>query len=347
METTLTIWIKTQLSRYPHIQSPEALSLERLTGDAGFRQYYELNTQPRLLAVTAPETPGNSERAIYFSRLAGVLRQQGIPVPQVLACDEAQNFLLLEHFGRQDFLDVLNLETADLLYGEALVVLLRLQQMPSTAIDLPPYDQALLRTEMNLFVDWFVGDLLDYSLTPDEHDVIDRAFVFLETLALEQPQVAVHRDYHSRNLMYREGEAPGVIDFQDAVRGPITYDLVSLLRDCYIQWPQAKVQQWALSYLSLSIDAGVITAVSETQWLRWFDAMGLQRHIKVLGIFARLHLRDGKARYLNDLPLVWYYTLSVAQQIDALQDFTRWCQQRLLPLVEKQNWYRSPKLVES
>ena len=339
METALTTWIQAQLEQYSHIQCSDSLSLERLCGDAGFRQYYQLNTQPRLLAVAAPKTSGNSESASYFAQLASVLRVQGIHVPQVLAYNQQQNFLLLEHFGHQDFLSVLNQDSADLLYGEALIVLLRLQQISADDVQLSNYHQSLLRQEMDLFVEWFVGRLLNYSLTQEERALIEKTFEFLELQALDQPQVLVHRDFHSRNLMYRQGEAPGVIDFQDAVWGPVTYDVVSLLRDCYIQWPEQKVKQWAISYGNLAVASGVIPAVSEEQWIRWFDTMGLQRHIKVLGIFARLSLRDNKSRYLDDLPLVWHYTLSVAQRYQKTQAFSHWCEQHLLPIVKQQSWF--------
>lgn len=141
--------------------------------------------------------------------------------------------------------------------------------------------------------------------------------------------------------MYREGESPGIIDFQDAVWGPVTYDLVSLLKDCYICWEPERVRRWAITYGNLAIEMGVISAVKESQWLRWFDLMGLQRHIKVLGIFARLWLRDGKAGYLKDLPLVWHYTMEVAQSYPEMKDFYEWNQQVLLPMVKQQDWYQS------
>ncbi|MEO0442497.1 MAG: phosphotransferase [Pseudomonadota bacterium] len=346
MDTALKIWIQAQLESCSSIQSPPSLLLEPLCGDAGFRQYFQLNTQPRLIAVSAPATEGNSESAAYFAQLAAVLRQQGIPVPQVLACDAQQNFLLLEHLGNQDFLAMLNPDSADLLYGEALTCLLRLQQILPEHIQLPTYDRSLLRTEMNLFAEWFVAGLLNYSPSNSEQGMIDRAFRFLEEQALEQPKVVVHRDFHSRNLMYREGKAPGIIDFQDAVWGPVTYDLVSLLRDCYIQWPQEKVYQWAIGYGNLLLNSGVIAPVSEAQWLRWFDTMGLQRHIKVLGIFSRLQLRDAKPRYLDDLSLTWHYTLSVAKCYREMHSFVQWCEDCLLPIIEKQDWYRPLENME-
>src|SRR5690606_11962641 len=192
----------------------------------------------------------------------------------------------------------------------------RMQRSPPEELGLPVYDRHRLRAEMDLFSEWFAPRLLGYEPTVADLHMLDRWFTQLENSALEQPKVFVHRDYHSRNLVYRTGGPPGVIDFQDAVTGPITYDLVSLLRDCYIRWPEARVRRWAMSYANIAMQCGVLPLVSEERFLRWFDWMGLQRHIKVLGIFARLSLRDHKHGYLNDLPLVICYTLEVAKRYE-------------------------------
>jgi len=180
---------------------------------------------------------------------------------------------------------------------------------------------------------------LKYDLSGEEQQLIDNTFQFLTEQALAQPQVLVHRDYHSRNLMVREGEAPGVIDFQDALWGPVTYDLVSLLRDCYIRWSPEKVQQWVLGYGNMAYELGIIPATSGEQFMQWFDTIGLQRHIKVLGIFARLSLRDGKHSYLDDLPLVMRYTLEVAAEYQETQAFAQWFEDKLLPIIQSQSWY--------
>ena len=219
------------------------------------------------------------------------------------------------------------------------MVLLRLQQATDIPTELPQYDQAMLRRELEIFSEWFVVRLLGYSLSQAEQALLQRVFTQLETTALEQPQLLVHRDYHSRNLLLCDSGQIGVIDFQGAVRGPFAYDLVSLLRDCYIRWPQEDVKRWALSYGNMAMDVGVIPAVDEATYLRWFDWVGLQRHIKVLGIFARLHLRDGKHHYLADLPLVLRYTLDVARNYPQLDEFVAWFEQQLLPLIEQQPWY--------
>jgi aminoglycoside/choline kinase family phosphotransferase len=333
-------WIESEISQHENIHFDSPLSIQLLKGDAGFRQYYRLNTHPSLLAVSAPHTEGHSESAKYFADMSSKLIQQGVPAPQVIAMDEEKNFLLLEDFGCESMLDKLNDDSVDLLYGEVLMLLLRMQQIPQSEFNLPKYDETVLHEEMQLFKDWFVEKLLDYQLSSNEHELIDQLFAFLIEQAQQQPKVFVHRDYHSRNLMYREGESPGVIDYQDALWGPITYDLVSLLRDCYISWPEEKVNRWLMSYGNMAIDTGLMPLVSEAQWQKWFDTMGLQRHIKVLGIFARLNLRDEKSSYLNDLPLVWHYVMSIAQKYKEAQAFYHWSHTTLLPLVKQQSWYQ-------
>lgn len=344
-QVKLEQWVSDVLTKHASISVPEEVALVPLAGDAGFRRYFEVNVQPRLLAVLATQCKGNSESAAYFSQLAAVLRDNGVPTPNIIACDAAQNYLLIEHFGDSVFLDELNADSVDMLYAEALMVLLRLQQVPRSALsglDIGDYDAGSLRTEMQLFRDWFVQQLLGHGLSDTENQMIDDAFAFLIAQAQAQPQVLVHRDYHSRNLIYRAGEAPGVIDFQDAVWGPVTYDAVSLLRDCYIRWSPQQVERWALSYGNLLAELELIPPISHQQFLQWFDTMGLQRHIKVLGIFARLALRDNKPSYLHDLPLVLRYTLELAARYEQTQALAQWIEEILLPLAQQQPWYVSP-----
>ena len=341
----LQAWIVEQLKLHENIKVDQPVSLTVLNGDAGFRQYFRVNTRPSLLAVSAPVDSGKSEDACYFAKLSDILRKEGVPTPQIIACDNAQIFLLVEDFGDESFLSMLDADSVDLLYSEASMVLLRMQQIQpetliSAGIDLPPYSQELLRDELEIFTEWFVEVMLGKVLSNSERKLLDDAFSFLESQAQAQPQVLVHRDYHSRNIIYREGEAPGVIDFQDAVWGPITYDLVSLLRDCYVEWPAAQVQRWLRSYGNLAIELGLMDAIDEDKWQRWFDTMGLQRHIKVLGVFARLALRDNKSAYLKDLALTWRYVISIAKKYPQMQPFVIWCESDLLPLVEQQSWYR-------
>jgi len=327
-------------------QAPE---WQPLPGDAGFRRYFRLASEPPLLAVFSPPQTEPNE---VFLKLTRHLRHHGVLTPAVAAVDLERGFFLLEDLGHTLLLQELRAEGADGiagiaiaegLYAEVLHCLLRLQQCPVEGLDLPPYNRDRLRVEMNLFCEWFVPRLLGYQPNAGELRMLDRWFSQLEDSALEQPQVLVHRDFHSRNLIYRADGPPGVIDFQDAVVGPVTYDLVSLLRDCYIRWPQEQVKRWALSYAEVAQQAGVLPQVEESQFLRWFDWMGLQRHIKVLGIFARLSLRDQKHGYLNDLPLVIDYTLEVARRYEEGEEFVAWFEEKLLPLVREQPWWNARK----
>lgn len=334
----LTCWTVEQLQTLcPPV---EPLTLQTLGSDAGFRRYYRTVPpppgQPPFLAVDAP--PETEDTALFVS-LARYLRSQGINAPRVMVADPVQGFLLIEDFGDRLLRNELNPDTANTLYGEALMVLLRLQQATDIPPELPRYDQAMLRRELEIFSEWFVKKLLGYSMSPSERENLHQVFSLLEAAALEQPQLLVHRDYHSRNLLMCESGQIGVIDFQGAVVGPFAYDLVSLLRDCYIRWPREDVARWALSYGNMAMEVGLVPVVDEATYLRWFDWVGLQRHIKVLGIFARLHLRDDKHHYLADLPLVIRYTLEVARDYPQLSGFANWFEQHLLPLAQQQSWY--------
>ena len=174
---------------------------------------------------------------------------------------------------------------------------------------------------MTLFREWYVDKHQNFACSDGQNRLIADAFELLRDNALQQPQVWVHRDYHSRNLMLTQDNNPGILDFQDAVNGPITYDLVSLLRDCYIEWPEQQVTDWALGFHTLALQSGLPVGEDETQFLVWFDLMGVQRHIKVLGIFSRLYYRDRKAHYLEDLALVWKYLVTVCERYPALHGF--------------------------
>lgn len=333
----LIAWIEQAVRT--HLPSPEQqvpLQWQNLSGDAGFRQYFRLGTQPPTLAVVAPPETENNEA---FLTIANYLRERGVRAPKVIAYERMRGFMVVEDLGSDLLLDHLTPDSADLLYGKALMSLLRLQQLPPDPQVFPPYSRQKLRDEMELFSQWFATELLDYSLGDSDRRIIERTFQNLEDSAASQPQVVVHRDFHSRNLIHSATSAPGVIDFQDAVIGPITYDLVSLLRDCYIHWPADQVRDWALAYAAMARDVGLLQDVSQETFMRWFDWMGLQRHIKVLGIFARLSLRDAKHGYLNDLPLVIAYVRSVAAQYEELAEFAEWFDSRLLPLAQRQHWY--------
>ncbi|MGA9341990.1 MAG: phosphotransferase, partial [Rhodanobacteraceae bacterium] len=219
------------------------------------------------------------------------------------------------------YLPELDSDTADALYGDALDAMLRMQ----TGVDtrgLPDYDRARFVAELELLPQWFLTRHLDLAPSCEGWDVIEAAFTFLLHAALEQPRAFVHRDYHSRNLLIVDHANPGIIDIQDAVVGPITYDLASLLRDCYISWDSERVDGWLEGYRRRLVDVDLIeSAADRHQFRRWFDLMGLQRHLKVLGIFSRLWYRDGKRAYLDDLPRVWHYVQSVSARYPELADF--------------------------
>jgi aminoglycoside/choline kinase family phosphotransferase len=237
----------------------------------------------------------------------------GVNVPEILELDLDSGFILLTDLGRTLYLTVLNEINADELYDDALMALLAIQRQADSA-GMPPYDSRLLLDEMGLFRDWLVGRHLQIRLSGSQSEDLNRVYSILEENALDQPVVFVHRDYHSRNLMISENHNPGVLDFQDAVVGPVTYDLVSLLKDCYIKWPEHRVRGWALKFYE-SIDTG---GMDQATFLRRFDLMGVQRHLKASGIFARLYHRDHKDRYLQDIPRTLSYILDLEQRYPEL-----------------------------
>ena len=319
---------------------PQPITLTPIASDAGFRRYFRFSASTPLLAVDAPP---QTEDTRQFVDLARFFSTQGIKTPNIIAFDEAQGFLIIEDFGDCQLYSQLQKPPTSLAqenpYSAAFNTLLSLQRCSDEASLIPRYDRALLRRELAIFSEWFVGEMLGCTLNPQEQDLLNNVFEQLETSALEQQQTLVHRDFHSRNLMVCASGELGVIDFQGALWGAATYDLVSLLRDCYLRWPAEQVRSWALDYHHLAIASNLLPDVSETRFLRWFDWMGLQRHIKVLGIFARLQLRDGKSGYLKDLPLVIRYCLEVAEQYPELSDFADWFKATLLPRAEMQPWY--------
>lgn len=328
----LTNWVTQQT---PAEQHP--IELISLGGDAGFRRYFRYQNPSQWLAVDAPP---RSEDTQQFLAIAKLIEQQGVRSPRIAAADASQGFLLVEDMGDRLFFRQADADNADSLYQQAISTLLQLQRSQDDAVLIPRYDRALLRRELEIFSEWFADKLLGHPLDSTEQHLLDDLFRQLEDNALIQPQTFVHRDYHSRNLLLLDNGTLGVIDFQGALWGGVTYDLVSLLRDCYLRWPAEKIKEWALYYRQQAIYAGIIPTVSEAEFLRWFDWLGLQRHIKVLGIFARLNLRDGKIGYLNDLPLVIRYTLEVAEQYPELRAFADWFKHKLLPLAQQQSWYR-------
>jgi hypothetical protein len=270
------------------------------------------------------DAPPDKEDSGPFVKVATIMADIGLNVPLIKHSNLAQGFLVLSDLGSKQYLSALNEANVEQLYGDALRALLTLQAKGPKDGELPPYDHALLMREMELFREWYVKTHLQLSLSPSEEKMLTDIFERLAESALEQPKVCVHRDYHSRNLMLTAVNNPGILDFQDAVIGPVTYDLVSLLRDCYIAWPKQQVEAWALNYLQQAADAGVIDERDEGRLLQWFDWMGVQRHLKATGIFARLNHRDGKPGYLQDIPRTLSYVVDVSsryQELQPLNDF--------------------------
>lgn len=290
------------------------------SSDASFRRYFRIGFDGESRIVM--DAPPDKEDSRPFISIGKQLHAVGLNVPEILAEDLEQGFLLLSDLGTQQYLSALNTDTVDRLYGDALGALAVLQTCGPGADVLPCYDEELLRREMGLFSDWYLGRHLGLNPGKSEQAVLDEVFTLLVGNALDQPRVSVHRDYHSRNLMV-SAHNPGILDFQDAVHGPVTYDLVSLLRDCYIDWPRERVEQWVLGYHDIAIDHGILRGPQEERFLRWFDLMGVQRHLKATGIFARLNHRDGKPGYLNDIPRTLGYVVEVSGRYPELGPFKR------------------------
>ena len=284
-------------------------NLTPASADASFRSYHRLQFDGRSFIVM--DAPPEQEPCHQFIKVAGKLRSVRLSAPEIIEQNVEQGFLLLSDFGNTDYLSALNGESEAALYADALAALLQMQTRIDNS-DLPLYDETLLNREMDLFDDWFLQQLLGIELNQSQYDRWLSIRQALVANALEQPKVFVHRDYHSRNLMKIECRNPGILDFQDAVRGPITYDLVSLLRDCYINWPVLRVEQLLHDYYDLAV-VNELTDVEYGRFLRWFNLMGIQRHLKAIGIFSRLNIRDSKSGYLKDIPR----TLDYINQVSA------------------------------
>jgi len=314
------------------------LRLEPASADASFRRYFRAWLAGGGTRVVM-DAPPDKEDVAPFLQVAALLAGCGVHVPQVHAADVTRGLVLLEDLGSEPYLARLRAgDDADLLYRDALEALLRIQvQGREAAGQLPPYDRIVLTRELALMPQWFCERHLQLTLDDADRGVLADSFEFLTVGALAQPLVLVHRDYHSRNLMYLPSGNPGVIDFQDALAGAVGYDLVSLLKDCYIDWPRARVEQWVSGYRARLGSESALAGSSEREFLRWFDLAGLQRHIKVLGIFARLWYRDGKNGYLPDLPRTLGYVLDGACRFPELRALEQWLRRRVLPLFGAAN----------
>jgi len=310
------------------------VQLAPASADASFRRYFRVGGQGRD-TVVAMDAPPDKEDVGPYLKVAAMLGDVGVHAPRVLAHNAADGFLLLTDLGSVTYLAQLaDARHADALYRDAISALVSIQARGQQhAQQLPPYDERLLRFEMSLFTDWLLGRHLSLTLTPGESAMLARAFHALVDNALVQPQVFVHRDYHSRNLMVCPDANPGILDFQDAVHGPLTYDLVSLLRDCYVAWPSADVTRWALEFRVAAQAAGVPAGADDAQFLRWFDLMGMQRHLKASGIFARLWHRDGKPGYLPDVPRTLGYIVGACANQREFAALGAFVAERVLPAM--------------
>lgn len=291
-------WLKEQFPAKP-------FTLQPASADASFRRYFRVSFKDQTLI--AMDAPPQQEDCTPFIQVAEILAAAGVHVPKIVAQNLDQGFLLLSDLGDTTFLQALNnqMGSADQLYGDAIDALIKLQ-LSQQVEDLPGYDEVLLLRELNLFPDWYVARHLRVAISEKQQDVLQSIFTRIIQNNLAQPRVLVHRDYHSRNLMVTSPN-PGIIDFQDAVVGPITYDLVSLFKDAYIRWDEERILDWMIRYWEKARKAGLPVSTDFAEFYRDFEWMGVQRHIKILGVFARLYYRDGKENYLNDMPLVMEY----------------------------------------
>ena len=304
------------------------LGLVRASTDAGFRSYWRTpGHQPSRIVM---DSPPDKEDVRPWLRIRALLEAGGVRVPQVLAQDPARGFLLLEDLGADTLLQVIDDANADDLFDAAIAQLLKLQAIVPPA-DLPAYDEALLARELRLFDEWFLGRHLGMALDCGELETLELAYRHLIDSALAQPQVLVHRDFMPRNLMPVAG-GPAVLDFQDAVRGPIAYDPLSLFKDAFLSWPQPRVDAWLDRYHARALDAG-LPLPPLPRFRRDADWIGVQRHLKVIGIFARLDHRDGKPKYLADVPRFFAYLEGVLPRYPQLAPLHALIERRVKPAM--------------
>ena len=330
---SLTLWLAEDLGLRPQ-------RIAVASADASFRRYFRASLPDGGTRIVMDAPPEHEDIGPYL-RIAGLLRETGVHVPAVHAVDEARGFILMEDLGSTPYLGALREGgRADALYGEALRALVAIQSRGAeAAATLAPYDEAVLQREMRLMPEWFAERHLGLVLSAADRGLMDDAFARLAAAVPGQPVVFVHRDYHSRNLMVLAEGGPGIIDFQDALAGPVAYDPVSLLKDCYIRWPRAQVESWLSGYRGMLRAAGAaaLAGASEAEFLRWFDLVGAQRHLKVLGIFARLWWRDGKPGYLDDLPLTLDSLLDACARLPELAALGDWLRLEAAPRLAAAN----------
>ena len=312
-------------------------ALRAASSDASFRRYFRVFLERSTYIVM--DAPADKEDVRPYLKVSGLLEGIGVHVPHVYESDVARGLLLLEDLGSTQYLARLNAgDDPEPLYRDALAALAQIQVrgLPASA-ELAPYGRGELMRELSLMPEWFLGRHLALALSAEEAQRLAATFEFLIREALAQPAVFVHRDYHARNLMLLGARNPGIIDFQDALRGPVGYDLVSLLKDCYIAWPRARVTHWVERYRAQLLAAGGAAGADEAQFLRWFDLIGVQRHVKVLGIFCRLWYRDGKGGYLPDLPRTLDYVRETCTLYPELHAFGHWLEAQVVPQLPAAN----------
>lgn len=320
------------------LNSPQ-LTLTPASGDASFRRYFR--TQVNDTTYILMDAPPDKEDCGPFVQIARAFSGLGLNVPHIINADLDRGFLILSDLGSVQYLEALNANTAEQMYGDAMQALLTLQLNSSqTKLALPPYNYALLWQEMALFWDWFLTQHMQIKLNSVQEDSLLQACKLIANEALSQPQVWVHRDYHSRNLMVTKSNNPGILDFKDAVLGPITYDLVSLLRDCYISWPVEQVIHWVDDFRRDLNSSGKFATMEQLSFQKWFDWMGLQRHMKAIGIFSRLKYRDNKNGYLKDIPRSLNYVLEVSHNYPELAAINQLIHTEVIPLLDMQTGHR-------
>lgn len=306
-------WLAHQLPRVPDSVLPAS-------SDASFRRYFRVKLGKK--SFIAMDAPPDKEDIGPFIDIGRRFYALGLNVPEIYEIDRGNGFLLLGDLGSRVYLDALDEKTADKLYGDAIRALVILQGgMTDDQNPLPVYDHGLLMREMALFDEWYLVRHLGVDLSADQRKVLVQVYEILASSALSQSPVWVHRDYHSRNLMLCDQNNPGILDFQDAVQGPATYDLVSMLRDCYISWPADRVDRWVRVYHAQALESGIPVTENIGRFIEQFDLMGVQRHLKAIGIFARLNHRDGKSGYLKDIPRTYRYVQAAAQKHEVLRPF--------------------------
>lgn len=309
--------------------------LQPLVNDASSRQYFRLQMDNSSHIVML--APPDKENIIAFIAIAKDFAHQGICTPKILAYNIEKGFMLLSDLGNDLYLNLLNTNTVEDLYTRALSVIHQIQvcnpKLPNNQpLDL--FNEQHIRFELKLFIDWFLGRHLQLNITPKFKNVLEQTFKILINSALEQPQVCVHRDYHSRNLLVLENKSVGVLDFQDAIYGPITYDAASLLRDAYVDWPKEQVDKWILKFYHM---LGLNHQYDQEKFIRWFDLISIQRHLKILGIFARLYYRDNKPNYLPMTSRLLHYIAKTCEKYPELIQFNQLLQTKIqMKLNEKE-----------